>query len=230
MRTGPGVRDSGMQRSAAQIAAAASGTLRKKIARHDQAVMSQPPSSGPIAVVTPERPAQAPIAGPCSSSAKLARRTARLPGTSSAAPAPCTARAAISAPREGARPQAIEATVNQTSPTTNVFRRPSPSPRDPPSSSSEVSVSRNASIVHCSPAMPACSSRPRTGSATLITVESRNAMPEPRTVASSTPRPRAVRRPMVTAAGLWARRIGRAARTTPGRAARAAPRGPRPPG
>jgi hypothetical protein len=45
------------------------GTLMKKIARHDSTSTSQPPSTGPSAVVTAEHPAQVPIALPRRSSA-----------------------------------------------------------------------------------------------------------------------------------------------------------------
>ena len=229
-RACPGDFDSGMQRRPSQMAPAATGRLRKKTTRHDQAVISHPPSSGPRAVVTPDNPAQAPIARPCSSSAKLDRRTARLPGMSNAAPTPCTARAATRAPIEGARPQAAEASANQATPATNVFLCPSASPSDPPSSSSAVSVSRYASTVHCSPDMPACSSRSSTGSATLTAVESRKARPEPSTVASKSPRPRPLRRRTVTSANLAAPRRGRAARRGPAPGAPAPRRAPPPRG
>ena len=55
-------RDWGTERSATQTAAAARGRLRKKTTRHDQAVISHPPTIGPRAVVTPDSPDQAPIA------------------------------------------------------------------------------------------------------------------------------------------------------------------------
>jgi outer membrane protein OmpA-like peptidoglycan-associated protein len=49
---------------------------------------------------------------------------ARLPGTSKAAAAPCTARAAMSVPADGAMPQSSEASPKPTRPTTNTRFRP----------------------------------------------------------------------------------------------------------
>ena len=56
------------------MASAASGGFRRNTARQDTASASQPPRSGPRAVVTPDRPAHAPIARPCSSGEKQLRR------------------------------------------------------------------------------------------------------------------------------------------------------------
>ena len=64
----------------------------KKMSRHDTASMSHPPTNGPSAPATPASPDHAPMARPRSSGWKLAEMSARLPGTRSAAPAPCTAR------------------------------------------------------------------------------------------------------------------------------------------
>src|ERR1700731_4089712 len=54
-------------------------TEMKKIARQDRASTSQPPRTGPTAVVRAEKPAQGPIALPRSSSGKAALIIARLP-------------------------------------------------------------------------------------------------------------------------------------------------------
>ena len=53
----------------------------------------KPPSSGPIAAEIAEKPAQVPIALPRSASSNEAPMIASEHGISSAAPAPCTARA-----------------------------------------------------------------------------------------------------------------------------------------
>ena len=58
--------------------------------------MSHPPRSGPKAVVIAVKPDQVPIAQPRVASSKQALIIARLPGTSNAAPIPCTQRAKIS--------------------------------------------------------------------------------------------------------------------------------------
>src|SRR5471032_2676762 len=54
------------------------------------------------------------------------------------------------------------------------------------------SVSRYASEIHCRSLRPVWRSRAIVGRATLTTVESRNATPEPRTVAATIQRPAAV--------------------------------------
>ena len=76
-----------------------------KISRQDTAAISQPPRNGPIAVPTPAKPVQAPMALLRSSWRNDASMIARLPGVSSAAPMPCTARATISIGAFGATPQ-----------------------------------------------------------------------------------------------------------------------------
>src|SRR5260370_28812656 len=78
------------------------------------------------------------------------------------------------------------------------------SPREPPSSIRDVRVMRYESTVHCSPATPACRLRAIAGSATFTTVPSRNAIPEPRTVAPITHRAVAVPIRTVRAAALGA--------------------------
>ena len=57
-----------------------------------------------------------PIAAPRLSGGKAALSSARPSGISSAAPAPCTARAAISQPTSGASAHAADATANRASP------------------------------------------------------------------------------------------------------------------
>ena len=58
--------------------------------------MSQPPNTGPSAVVIVVNPDQVPMARPRSFSAKNALTIERLPGTINAAPTPWTARAITS--------------------------------------------------------------------------------------------------------------------------------------
>ena len=64
--------------------------------------------------------------------ANVAEMMARLPGVSSAPPMPCTARARTRTSMVGATAHAIDATANSTTPATKTRRRPSRSPRDPP--------------------------------------------------------------------------------------------------
>ena len=61
-------------------------------------------------------------------------------GTTIAPPAPCTARAAISAPMLGASAAAADATVNSVRPTRNIRRRPKRSPSAAPVRSSTAKV------------------------------------------------------------------------------------------
>ena len=66
----------------------ASGTFRKNTARQLRCSTSQPPLTGPIAVVIALNPDQVPIAAPRSASSNVALMIARLPGTRNAAPMP----------------------------------------------------------------------------------------------------------------------------------------------
>ena len=65
----------------------------KNAQRHEACSMSQPPSTGPSAMVIAVKPDQVPIARPREASSKDALMIARLPGTISAAPIPWTERA-----------------------------------------------------------------------------------------------------------------------------------------
>ena len=93
-----------------------------------------------MAVPTPDSPDQAPIALPRSSGRKEACRMARLPGVSSAAPTPCSARAPIRTGAFGAMPHRPEAMANHTTPIRKTRFRPYLSPRAPASSSRPASV------------------------------------------------------------------------------------------
>ena len=103
-------------RARSSTAAAASGTLRKKMARHETASTSHPPTNGPTTTLTPLSPDHSPTARARSSATKHAEMIARLPGTSRAPPIPCSARAAISTSVFGAAPQMTDAAVNESKP------------------------------------------------------------------------------------------------------------------
>ena len=87
--------------------------------------MSTPPSTRPTL-----NPAEALAANTPSArfrsvpSAKFVVMIETAAGTVSAAPMPCTARAAISSPALGASPAASDITPNTTSPPRNTARRP----------------------------------------------------------------------------------------------------------
>ncbi len=117
------------------------GKLTKKINRQ-LATVSRPPSTGP------EQEATAPPI------AHTATARARRPGSGyawpisaiddgiiTAAAAPCTNRAAISAPRLGARPHAAEAATNTTRPAAKARRAPTRSVSAPAGSSTAANIS-----------------------------------------------------------------------------------------
>src|SRR5207244_1371410 len=83
-----GLRLSGTRQSEIAITAAANGRLMKKTQRQEACSTSQPPSTGPTAVVIAVKPDHVPIAWPRLCSSKDVLMIARLPGTSSAAPTP----------------------------------------------------------------------------------------------------------------------------------------------
>ena len=114
----------------------------RKIQRQEAASTSQPPTKGPTAAATPDRPDQAPMARGRSSGLKLASRMARLAGVSSAPPIPWATRPSTSAASFGASAHATDATAKTTTPVWNTRLRPNRSPRDPPSKISADSVTR----------------------------------------------------------------------------------------
>ena len=74
----------------------------------------------------PPSPDHAPIAAARSSDTKLASRIARLPGVSSAAPMPCSARAAMSTSAFGAIAHSSDAAANHATPMRNTLAPPEP--------------------------------------------------------------------------------------------------------
>jgi len=164
------------------------GTLITKIQRHEAASISTPPPSGPSTVEMPAHAVQVPIAGPRSAAGNTAMMIASVLGTSSAPATPWSARAAINTSTDGAIAQTSEVTPKPATPAAKTVRRSKMSSSDPPTSSSELSVRRNASTIHCCSARPASRSAWIAGSATFITVPSRNTIPEPRMQAISVSR------------------------------------------
>ena len=92
------------------------GTLTKKIQFQLMCSVIRPPTSGPIASASAETPAQIPIAVPRWRGGNVAVMIESVAGFISAAPTPCTTRAAISTPPLPARPHASEASVKTASP------------------------------------------------------------------------------------------------------------------
>ena len=85
------------------------GMLTKKIQFQLMRSVRTPPTSGPIASASAETPAQMPIAVPRCRGGKVAVMIESVAGFISAAPTPCTVRAAISEPAPPARPHHSEA-------------------------------------------------------------------------------------------------------------------------
>ena len=114
LESGPKLSSS--RASTSGIAIRPIGTLIQKI--HSQLMPSTtaPPTSGPLATAMPVIALKIPIAAPRFSRGKAALSNASPSGISSAEPAPCTARAAISQPTPGASAHPAEAPVNSVSP------------------------------------------------------------------------------------------------------------------
>ena len=83
-----------------------------------------PPTRGPLATARPVIALKMPIAAPRFSGGKAALSRARPSGMISAAPAPWSARAAISVSTFGASAQAADETVKTARPTAYSLRRP----------------------------------------------------------------------------------------------------------
>ena len=113
------------------IATSPIGTFTQKI--HSQLIPSTtaPPISGPLATERPVIALKIPIAAPRFSAGNAALSSARPRVMTSAAPAPWTARPAISHPMPGASAQAAEETVKRASPAAYSLRRPYRSPTRP---------------------------------------------------------------------------------------------------
>src|SRR5580658_3317594 len=181
------------------MTASAIGTLIKKTHRHDACCTSQPPRTGPIAVVMDVKPDQVPMARPRSPLGNDTLIRARLPGTRSAPPTPCRQRAAMSCPMLGAKPHHTDAAANRMTPPAKTLRRLKRSPRDPPVSSKAARKSVYASTTHCTSPMVACKPDCNAGSATFTAVPSMKAMLEPRMATVNTHEPPAARSPGVPA-------------------------------
>jgi hypothetical protein len=165
---------SGTCARASQALTTPTGTLIRKMLRQPNASISTPPTRGPAATEIAPAATQATVAR--SRSARAVNRCgtrARVAGSSAAAPAPCTARAAMSQPMPGALAHAAEAAVNTAIPPSSMRRSPIRSPSAPAVSSSAASGSVYPSRTHCAPAMELPRSWRMVGMATFSTLPSR---------------------------------------------------------
>ena len=109
----PVLRLSGSRRGASAAAAMPIGTLTNSTHSQPAYSVSTPPRSTPAAPPEPATAPHTPIALLRSApSANITVTSESAAGESSAAPRPCTARAAISMPGEVANPPASEASAN----------------------------------------------------------------------------------------------------------------------
>ena len=130
-----------MKMRAAITPATPTGMLMKKIQLQLIFWVSNPPTSGPNAKASAETPAQIPMAVPRCRGGNVAVMIDSVAGFISAAPTPCTVRAAISELAPPARPHQSEAAVKMTRPTMKIERRPRRSANFPPVSSKTPNVS-----------------------------------------------------------------------------------------
>ena len=119
-----GSRDSSTLVIATARATRQIGMLTKKIQRHDNPLVSTPPSTGPIATATPVVAPNAPNAVPRSLPWNAEASSASAVANIAAPPIPCPARAMHKKTRLGARPHRAEPIVNSTVPIANTSRRP----------------------------------------------------------------------------------------------------------
>ena len=124
----------------------------------------------------------------CYLSPYTALMSARPQGIKNAAPTPCKARAAISAPGFGASPQAIDANAKTLTPIIKIRRRPKRSPAAPPISSNADMHSVYALITHCIAESEVFKSASMRGNATLTTDSSTKAIVDASTAQMSTQR------------------------------------------
>lgn len=110
------------------ISARPIGTFSQKIQCQLIPWTTAPPTTGPAATASPAMPPHIPMAMPRFSLGNASLISVSVSGITIAAPAPCTARAAISAPTVGASAAPADAAVKTARPTQNIRRRPNRSP------------------------------------------------------------------------------------------------------
>ena len=117
------------------------GMLMKNDQRHDRFVVSQPPSSGPIAAMPPMTAPQMPNAMARSRPRKLVLRIDWVAGRIIAPPTPWSSRAPMSIVPLVDAPAMTDAIRKMTRPTRYITRRPRWSPRRPSVMSSAAKTS-----------------------------------------------------------------------------------------
>ena len=163
------------------------GTLTKKIQRHENACVSAPPSTSPTAEPPIAIAAQTASARARSfPSSKVVEMIESAAGEMSAAPRPWSARNPISIPEVLEIPFRNDAAVKMTRPIRKSRFRPRRSPARPPSSRKPAKTSVYALITHCRLASLKPSAIWMCGSATFTIVASRMTMNCARQMMTST--------------------------------------------
>ncbi len=145
-----------------------------------------PPTAGPASTAIPTTPLKMPSARARSSLGKAVLSNAMPSGITNAAPAPCAARAAISARMLVDSAQATDEAMNSAMPAANRRRRPNRSPSAAPVSSSTAKLRLKALTVHCSASIGAPKSARRVASAAVNTWVSSATMKDASAVTPST--------------------------------------------
>ncbi|MNS80513.1 hypothetical protein D3C72_1141940 [compost metagenome] len=135
-------RSTGKKRHASPIAKTPKGRFNRKIPCQPTWAINTPPSVGPSEVPIADIVPSTPIALPIFSLGTAPLTSAMVSAIMVAAPMPCTARAAISNHRLGARAHRSEATVNSAMPISSNRRRPRRSPSRPTLTISAVMLSK----------------------------------------------------------------------------------------
>ncbi len=124
-------------------AASPIGTFSQKIDRQPTESTSSPPTSGPIAMLSPTTPPQTPMARARSrGSVNTFVMIDMATGLSIDPPTACTTRAPTSQPRDGARLHSTDPATNSASPVWKTRRRPIRSAVEPARISSEARTIR----------------------------------------------------------------------------------------
>src|SRR5690606_81986 len=149
-----------------------SGRLMPKAHRHENAAVSQPPSSGPTAAMPPIVEPQTANAMARWRPVKVALSSDSVAGRIIAPPSPCTTRDRISSSPFGESAAATLETANSTTPRMSIRRRPMRSARVPKTSSSAAKTRVYDSCTHCTWVDERPMSSTTEGIATFTIVES----------------------------------------------------------
>ena len=174
---GPRRRDSRSSHGARATASRPTGTFTRNTARQLVNWTSTPPrtcpATKPTEAVAPYRPRARLRCGPSANPVVIRDSAA---GATSAAPAPCTSRAATSRTGSWARPPASEAAEKTSSPAMNMRLRPNRSAARPPRISSPPNAIAYPVMTHCTAPAAKPSSAWMDGSATLTMLKSSTTM------------------------------------------------------